>query len=112
MKKREGDQELPTRNHRIPCQTSLLERVTEDIPARTAVGIERYGTALQPGNGRAAGRDAYEEWLDLGAYIEQMRYELKALRRMVLEVADRGGLCSTNLELDLVALAREMGEDS
>jgi hypothetical protein len=45
--------------------------VIADIEARRQVGIGRYGTALQPHNGRDALRDAYEESLDLACYLRQ-----------------------------------------
>lgn len=43
--------------------------VVTDMRARDAVGRERYGTPLQPGNGRNSLRDAYEEALDLCVYL-------------------------------------------
>jgi hypothetical protein len=53
-------------------------RVIADIAARRSVGIERYGTPLQPFNGRDALRDAYEEALDLACYLRQALEERKA----------------------------------
>ena len=38
---------------------------------RRQVGIERYGTPLQPNNGRDALVDAYQEALDLACYLRQ-----------------------------------------
>jgi hypothetical protein len=49
--------------------------VIADIRRRREVGIERYGTALQPHNGRDALRDAYEEALDLACYLRQAMAE-------------------------------------
>lgn len=43
-----------------------------DIRGRRRLGIERYGTELQPHNGRDAVRDAYEETLDLWMYLVQL----------------------------------------
>lgn len=83
MRQRPGDQQLPTVNDQTDCQQTLLARLVDDIPARRQVGIERYGTGLQPFNGRDAGRDAYEEWLDLGAYLEQLRRERAELETQV-----------------------------
>ncbi len=68
---REGDQPLPTPNDRPDIQSLVLE----DIRERRNVGIQRYGTALQPHNGRDALRDAYEEALDLVMYLRQMMEE-------------------------------------
>ena len=41
------------------------------MQTRDRVGRERYGTPLQPHNGRDALQDAYEEALDLAAYLKQ-----------------------------------------
>jgi len=43
--------------------------VAADIAERERVGIQRYGTPLQPGNGRSMIRDAYDENLDLVIYL-------------------------------------------
>ena len=49
--------------------------VIADMHARDGVGRERYGTALQPFNGRDALKDAYAEALDLCVYLRQAIYE-------------------------------------
>lgn len=67
MKLRPGDQPLPTPNGLLDVQS----RVIADMESRRELGIERYGTALQPHNGRDALRDAYEEALDLAMYLKQ-----------------------------------------
>lgn len=43
--------------------------VMVDLTTRRRIGIERYGVALQPHNGRDMLRDAYEEALDLAIYL-------------------------------------------
>lgn len=45
--------------------------VIMDMANRDGVGRTRYGVPLQPHNGRDALRDAYEEALDLCAYLRQ-----------------------------------------
>ena len=50
---------------------SVQGMVREDLVTREQIGVERYGTALQPNNGRDALRDAYEEALDLACYLRQ-----------------------------------------
>lgn len=70
-KQRPGDQVLPEKNDHQFIQDQLIA----DIEARKAVGIERYGTALQPFNGRDALRDAYEEAIDLAVYLKQCLVE-------------------------------------
>ena len=69
---REGDtQNLPNPND----EKDIQARVIEDIIARRVIGIQRYGTALQPFNGRDALLDAYEEALDLTMYLKQALVE-------------------------------------
>lgn len=46
------------------------ELVIEDLQERAAVGLEKYGTYLQPDNGRNSLQDAYEEVCDLQAYLK------------------------------------------
>lgn len=70
---REGDsQPLPTvRDGVEDVQTAVIR----DIESRRELGIRRYGTALQPHNGRNALLDAYEEALDLAMYLKQALIE-------------------------------------
>ena len=73
------EQPMPTRNGYVSIQSLVRSelhgpayaRVRADLEARELVGIERYGTPLQPFNGRDALRDAYEEALDLACYLKQ-----------------------------------------
>ena len=46
--------------------------VLADMEARRTEGIRRYGTPLQPHNGRDALVDAYQEALDLACYLRQL----------------------------------------
>jgi hypothetical protein len=71
MKQRAGDQPLPVVND----QPDIQSQVIADIEARRLVGIERYGTALQPFNGRDVLRDIYEELLDAACYVKQAMVE-------------------------------------
>lgn len=71
---REGDsQPLPLPNDRPAIQ----DLVIADILKRKELGIRRYGTPLQAGNGRNALLDAYEEALDLAVYLRQALEERK-----------------------------------
>lgn len=54
---------------------SIQRLVREDLEQRERLGVERYGTSLQPHNGRDALRDAYEEALDLACYLRQAMAE-------------------------------------
>lgn len=49
--------------------------VVEDMRTRDALGAKKYGTPLQPFNGRDALVDAYQEALDLVVYLRQAIYE-------------------------------------
>lgn len=48
-----------------------------DMRERDATGRARYGTPLQPFNGRRALVDAYQELLDAAVYLRQHLYELE-----------------------------------
>lgn len=49
--------------------------VVRDMVLRDQVGKKRYGTPLQANNGRDPLMDAYQEALDLCAYLRQAIYE-------------------------------------
>jgi hypothetical protein len=51
--------------HRSP----YARLVIDDARERDRMGAEKYGTRLQPHNGRDSLRDAYEESLDLIVYL-------------------------------------------
>ena len=48
---------------------SIHDLVIKDIEDRKQFGLEKYGTLLQAGNGRKTLNDAYQEVLDLAAYL-------------------------------------------
>lgn len=86
------EQAQPTKNDR-PC---IQDLVIADIEQRKAVGLQRYGTLLQPFNGRDSNRDAYEEALDLCQYLKQDRVERAALIEMLRYAREQlaaSGLC-------------------
>lgn len=56
-------------------QPAVWDLVMADMHARDTLGLARYGTRLQPHNGRDALLDAYQEALDLAAYLRQAIYE-------------------------------------
>jgi hypothetical protein len=49
--------------------------VIADVEARKAIGLAKYGTLLQPFNGRNALVDAYQEAGDLVQYLRQAKAE-------------------------------------
>jgi hypothetical protein len=50
---------------------AVWDLVVADMKQRDHVGRQRYGTPLQPHNGRDALVDAYQEALDLVVYLRQ-----------------------------------------
>ena len=66
------DDQPPPIANTYPAVWSL---VIDDMAARDKVGRHRYGTPLQPHNGRDALVDAYQEALDLAVYLRQAIYE-------------------------------------
>lgn len=61
------DQSTPISNN----NPHIADLVIQDMAARKELGIQKYGTALQPFNGRDALMDAYQEALDLCMYLRQ-----------------------------------------
>ena len=82
---REGDQPLPTPND----NAHVHDLVILDFAERKNIGTIRYGTPLQAFNGRSALRDAYEEVLDLTAYLRQVMLEHEVAALALYEL---GGL--------------------
>lgn len=70
-------------------EPDVQSQVIADLAARRDLGVRRYGTALQPFNGRDALVDAYEEALDLAVYLKQAIIE--AERAGPGEAPRRGG---------------------
>jgi tRNA(Glu) U13 pseudouridine synthase TruD len=66
-----SEQPPPTPNE----QPTIWNIVIADMSHRNFIGTQRYGTPLQPFNGRDALKDAYEEALDLAVYLRQAIYE-------------------------------------
>jgi len=100
-----SEQKLPVENN-LPI---IADQVIEDIIARKAVGLERYGTYLQPFNQRNSARDAFEEAVDLSLYLKQMMIERKELIKFLHKVA-----CATeqDLEVEAIMLLEKLGEDN
>lgn len=65
------DQPQPQQND----QPAVWDLVMHDMKERDQLGRARYGTPLQPHNGRDALVDAYQEALDLAVYLRQAIYE-------------------------------------
>lgn len=67
----EHDQPMPTVND----GPNIQALVRQDLNQREQIGIQRYGTPLQPHNGRDMLRDAYDEALDCATYLRGALYE-------------------------------------
>lgn len=71
LKQREGDQPLPQLN----TEPYVADQLKEYIERRKQIGMERYGTPLQPHNGRDGLRDLFEELVDATTYCAQLLLE-------------------------------------
>jgi hypothetical protein len=65
LRQREGDQPLPIPNE----YASAHDLAIKLLQARKDLGLKRYGSLLQPRNGRDNLRDAIEEATDLLVYL-------------------------------------------
>jgi len=74
-----------------PTKPAIWDIVIEDMRLRDRVGRVRYGTPLQPNNGRDTLRDAYEEGLDLVVYLRQAIWERDKLAMETISKAVRDG---------------------
>lgn len=108
---REGDsQAMPVVNDELDIQS----RVIADITARRQLGIRRYGTALQPHNGRSALLDLYEELVDAVMYAKQRLVEegdaeeQKAWQQLAEEAERR--LAAVEAERDAAVVRAETAE--
>ena len=88
------DQPEPKQNE----HPAAWDLVIADMRERDRVGLERYGTRLQPFNSRNTLRDAYAEILDLAVYTrsaiaeaelngERVKAALEARRPRVVRVS-------------------------
>lgn len=57
----------------------IHDQVAADVARRGELGRQRYGTKLQPFNGRRSLQDAYEELLDGACYVLQAKTEVDAV---------------------------------
>lgn len=62
-------------------QPAVWDLVMADFAARDKMGRQKYGTPLQPFNGRNALRDMYEEMQDMIVYARQRLTEEEAIER-------------------------------
>lgn len=93
------------------------ELVIDDMRSRDSFGRKKYGTPLQPFNGRDSLKDAYEEVLDLCVYlrnaIEERDLNKNNASKLVQEFINSPALSGKNLAqataLDIRDLLRDAG---
>lgn len=85
--RREGDQVRPTPNTETSCQQRFMDRISQDMPPRMELGLQRYGTLLQPFNGRDFMKDTFDELLDLSVYLEGVAVEREAMMDLLFDLA-------------------------
>lgn len=83
------DQPLPKINE----NPSIQDMVIQDIEERKRIGLAKYGTLLQAGNGRDMLQDAYDEVIDLAIYLrgeieERRKNEEVTITQRVLALAE------------------------
>lgn len=89
------DQPMPTGGSGKPANAVLLDEFKGVLIRQTSKGAHRYGQPVRAWNGRDAGQDAIEEWVDLGVYLTQLRLEhadlIQENARLRARVADLEG---------------------
>ena len=77
------EQKPPIKNNLTPTFALVLQRLQNNddlanmIVSRAELGLQRYGTYLQPDNGRCPYIDGLQECLDLMNYMAQASIEVK-----------------------------------
>lgn len=101
---------------------AVWDLVIQDMKDRDTTGAQRYGTRLQPFNGRDSLVDAYQEILDLAVYLRQRIFEESATSsrgskfdKLVLDERARqtekwGDQTNRSLEEWMLILGEEVGE--
>lgn len=69
-----------------PATGDVWLHVLHDMEERRRHGIAKYGVPVQVGNGRDALVDAYQEALDLCAYLRQELEERDLVAALVFEI--------------------------
>ncbi len=71
-----GKQPLPVTSNKSQAVTpAARDMYIETITAQEQKGIAKYGKSLETHNGRDAGKDAWDEMIDLSQYLTQLRME-------------------------------------
>jgi len=98
----------------LPIATGMKptwELVIDDFKKRDSFGRRKYGTPLTPSNGRDSLEDAYDEALDLVAYlrnlIEERRLQKGAAYKFVNEYLHSPEMSGKNLAQSVLIDVRE-----
>jgi hypothetical protein len=78
----------PVKNGHPAC----WDMVKKDISARDEYGKNKYGTRLQPFNGRNIAVDVFQETMDAVVYARQLVYEIEELFTCARDAAREHGL--------------------
>jgi hypothetical protein len=70
-----SEQPMPQDGTGTPADAVLLDEFRLVLVRQTSKGARKYGQPVRAWNGRDAGQDAIEEWVDLGIYLTQLRLE-------------------------------------
>jgi hypothetical protein len=93
LRQRPGDQPLP--NTADPSAPGMHDKAIEMLRQRRNLGLTRYGSTLQPFNGRNTRRDVEEEAADwfvyFLAYLEEQEQRIEAAARQAAAEALRAG---------------------
>lgn len=94
------DQVAPKPNDKPYVQDVLIKHIEE----RKQFGINKYGTALQAGNGRDMVKDALEETLDLLVYLQGMIEEAQLMPPYVKALIDGYFTADNPVSLDFAGV--------
>lgn len=91
---------------------SSWQLVIADAESRDQYGRKKYGTPLQPENGRDSLQDAYEEVLDLVVYLrnelEERKLRKNAASKLVNEYLHSDTLTGKSLAQNIVIDVRDL----
>ena len=67
---------------------ALWDLVIEDMKQRDQLGMQNYGTRLQPFNGRNSLKDLSEELLDGTVYLKQLQWEIAEISNQIMSLCN------------------------
>jgi hypothetical protein len=90
---------------------AVWDLVKQDIEERDSDGLRKYGTRLQPFNGRNVSKDLYQELLDAVVYGRQLIEERREMVTVLKAIYDSNAYMevSDELWLRLEELLKNLG---